>query len=75
MTFLDLEKHEDAVALQHRLIAPNTAVTKTFGVSGLKKAMDWFGYYGGPTRKPLMPLDSSEEANLKKAFNANGFLL
>ncbi|KAI5932788.1 4-hydroxy-2-oxoglutarate aldolase, mitochondrial [Manis javanica] len=32
---------EDAQKLQHRLIEPNTAVTRRFGIPGLKKAMDW----------------------------------
>ena len=33
-------EHERAVALQKRLIGPNQAVTKQFGVPGLKVAMD-----------------------------------
>ncbi len=35
-------------------------VTKRFGVPGLKAAMDWFGFYGGPTRSPLQPLKQLE---------------
>ncbi|XP_008940982.1 PREDICTED: 4-hydroxy-2-oxoglutarate aldolase, mitochondrial, partial [Merops nubicus] len=41
---------QEARDLQHRLIEPNTAVTRRFGIPGLKKAMEWFGYYGGPCR-------------------------
>uniref|UniRef100_A0A8D1NUI3 4-hydroxy-2-oxoglutarate aldolase, mitochondrial n=1 Tax=Sus scrofa TaxID=9823 RepID=A0A8D1NUI3_PIG len=48
---------EDAQKLQHRLIEPNTAVTWRFGIPGLKKTMDWFGYYGGPCRAPLQELN------------------
>ncbi len=35
-------------------------MTKRFGVPGLKAAMDWFGFYGGPTRSPLQPLKQLE---------------
>ena len=66
-------KWEEALPLQHRLIAPNAAVTKQFGVPGLKEAMEWFGYYGGPTRRPLVPLVAQESKALKAAFTNNGF--
>ena len=49
-------------------------VTKQFGVPGLKKAMDWFGYYGGRTREPLLPLTDSETASLKQAFVDSGYM-
>eukprot|EP00095_Tigriopus_kingsejongensis_P000938 maker-scaffold360_size197209-snap-gene-0.34 protein:Tk00938 transcript:maker-scaffold360_size197209-snap-gene-0.34-mRNA-1 annotation:"probable 4-hydroxy-2-oxoglutarate mitochondrial-like isoform 1" len=67
-------KLEEATALQHRLIAPNGAVTKGFGVPGLKAAMEWFGFYGGPTRRPLLPLKPEEVQALRSTFTANGFL-
>lgn len=69
------QKLDEATALQHRLIDPNGAVTKTFGVPGLKTAMEWFGYYGGPTRKPLMPLSKEEEGKLRASFTSNGFIV
>ena len=59
---------EKTSELQRRLVLPNHLVTKAFGVPGLKKAMEWFGYYGGPCRKPLLPLSSEEEVILKQAF-------
>ena len=68
-------KDEEARALQYRLIAPNGAVTKQFGVAGLKKSMDWAGYYGGPTRSPLQPLPIQHEDTLRKAFQSAGFTL
>ena len=52
--------------LQQRLVAPNTALTRTYGVAGLKQAMDWLGYSGGPTRSPLMPLTTDARDDLKK---------
>ncbi|NXU59868.1 HOGA1 protein, partial [Turnix velox] len=65
---------QEARDLQHRLIEPNTAVTRRFGIPGLKKAMEWFGYYGGPCRAPLGPLSSSQVEELRGTFSANGWL-
>ncbi len=45
--------------LQLALIDINQAVTKRFGVPGLKSAMDHAGLYGGPPRPPLEPVDVS----------------
>ncbi|XP_003255346.1 4-hydroxy-2-oxoglutarate aldolase, mitochondrial isoform X2 [Nomascus leucogenys] len=65
---------EDAQKLQHRLIEPNAAVTQRFGIPGLKKIMDWFGYYGGPCRAPLQELSPAEEEALRMDFTSNGWL-
>ncbi|XP_050003077.1 4-hydroxy-2-oxoglutarate aldolase, mitochondrial isoform X2 [Alexandromys fortis] len=65
---------EAAQMLQHRLIEPNTAVTRRFGIPGLKKTMDWFGYYGGPCRAPLQELSPTEEEALRLDFSNNGWL-
>ncbi|KAJ8789357.1 hypothetical protein J1605_021884 [Eschrichtius robustus] len=65
---------EDAQKLQHRLIEPNTAVTRRFGIPGLKKTMDWFGYYGGPCRAPLRELSADQEEALRLDFTSNGWL-
>jgi len=63
----------EARELQHRLIAPNSAVTKLFGVPGLKESMGWFDYYGGPTRRPLVPLSQGESKALENCFASTGF--
>ncbi|KAJ7399217.1 4-hydroxy-2-oxoglutarate aldolase, mitochondrial [Pitangus sulphuratus] len=65
---------QEARDLQHRLIEPNTAVTRRFGVPGLKKAMEWFGYYGGPCRAPLAPLSPAQVEELRNTFSTNGWL-
>ena len=52
----------------------NITVTRGLGVPALKTAMEWFGYYGGPVRRPLLPLNSEEETRVKKAFEDEGFL-
>uniref|UniRef100_T1JG58 4-hydroxy-2-oxoglutarate aldolase, mitochondrial n=1 Tax=Strigamia maritima TaxID=126957 RepID=T1JG58_STRMM len=63
----------DAENLQFRLIQPNTAVTKQYGVSGLKYAMDLKGYYGGMPRRPLLPLPLDDKKVLQTYFEKSGF--
>lgn len=65
---------DEAQALQHRLLIPNATVTKGLGVPALKKSMDWLGYYGGPVRRPLLPLSDTEEAHLQKVFRSEHFV-
>lgn len=67
-------KWSEATELQKRLIAPNISVTRRFGVPGLKKALEWFGYVGGPTRMPLLPLTPEQVKMLRSDFESNGFL-
>lgn len=52
-------------SIQHRMIQPNHAVTAGYGVAGLKAALDLCGYYGGPVRSPLLPLNDQQAALLK----------
>lgn len=49
-------------------------VTRRFGIPGLKKAMEWFGYYGGPCRAPLAPLSPRQVEELRGTFSTNGWL-
>lgn len=51
--------------IQVRLIAANTAVTRHWGVAGLKAAMNLLGLDGGSVRAPLLNLGESETASLK----------
>ncbi|XP_064631117.1 4-hydroxy-2-oxoglutarate aldolase, mitochondrial-like [Lineus longissimus] len=67
-------QYEEAQKLQQRLIAPNGDVTRKFGVPGLKVAMEWFGFYGGPTRLPLLPIEQEQVNSMKKNFQHSQFL-
>nr|MBC7244060.1 dihydrodipicolinate synthase family protein [Chloroflexota bacterium] len=67
-------RHREAQQLQLKLIPPNAAVTSRFGVPGLKLALDWLGYYGGPPRSPLGPLDEVQQATLKAILIAADIL-
>jgi 4-hydroxy-2-oxoglutarate aldolase len=67
-------RHEEARQLQLRLIPANNAVTSRFGVPGLKQALDSVGYYGGPPRSPLAPLDLAQQATLRSILLEAGIL-
>jgi len=51
--------------LQLRMVLPNSAVTRRWGVPGLKVAMEMVGLYGGPARGPLRKLDASTRDALR----------
>lgn len=53
-------EHERARALQRRLTPLALAVTKRYGIGGLKAALDHLGYTGGHVRAPLQ--DATDEA-------------
>lgn len=67
-------KFEEACELQYKLIAPNMAVTKRFGIAGVKYSMNLTGYYGGPVRSPLLNLDENDASQLKYEFQISGFM-
>lgn len=50
-------KWEEAKKLQHELVPLNQALTVEHGIPGIKYALDLIGFYGGPCRLPLQPLD------------------
>ncbi|MFP4200205.1 MAG: dihydrodipicolinate synthase family protein [Clostridia bacterium] len=61
-----------AVQLQRRLLAPNAAVTARFGIPGLKAAMDMLGYFGGPPRRPMLPVSDDVRAQLRTVLSDAG---
>ncbi len=67
-------RHEKARELQLKMIPVNISVTAQFGVPGLKLALDWLGYYGGPPRSPLAPLDKAQQATLRSTLIEGGIL-
>jgi len=51
--------------LQMDLVPLNQAITKYHGVPGAKHALDLRGFYGGPCRLPLLPLDDSAKLKIQ----------
>ncbi len=60
--------------LQFYLMKINQLVSGKFGVAGVKAAMDFAGFYGGPTRAPLAPLTADEKKKLREELVAARFL-
>jgi 4-hydroxy-2-oxoglutarate aldolase len=64
----------EAAELQRRVIPLNGAVTARFGIPGLKAALDMLGYYGGPVRSPLSPLNSGDRETLRTILAEAGII-
>ncbi|MBC7365033.1 MAG: dihydrodipicolinate synthase family protein, partial [Candidatus Aminicenantes bacterium] len=57
-------KKEEAKELQYKLIPLNRALTETYGIPAIKYALDSRGFYGGPCRTPLLPLDEKAKIEI-----------
>jgi 4-hydroxy-2-oxoglutarate aldolase len=51
---------------QERISTAAQRVGSELGISGLKHAMDFNGYYGGPARLPLLPLTADLKADVER---------
>jgi beta-phosphoglucomutase-like phosphatase (HAD superfamily) len=57
---------EAARSVQLRMLPVNTALTATYGVPGLKAALDMLGYFGGDPRPPLLPASAKERSEIRE---------
>ena len=64
-----------ARSLQQQMIPVNAAVTSKWGVPALKAAMDHIGLYGGPARRPILPLEEETRKPLIVLLEANAIRL
>lgn len=55
-----------AAEVQRRMIPVNKAVTATYGIAGLKAALEVLGYHGGAPRPPLMPVNEKERDQIEQ---------
>ncbi len=69
-------RHDEARALQLKLLPLNQAVTTRWNVPGLKAALEELnlGFYGGPPRLPLRPLPDEDRAALRKILKEAGVI-
>jgi 4-hydroxy-2-oxoglutarate aldolase len=65
-------RYDEARAMQQRLLPVSDALTRRFGIPGLKAALDRAGLYGGPCRRPLLPLDGDSKMELFKILDESG---
>jgi 4-hydroxy-2-oxoglutarate aldolase len=63
---------EGALAVHHILFRLNMAVSGSFGVAGVKYAMDMAGYHGGAPRLPLVPVGAEGKKSIETAIQAAG---
>ena len=59
-----------ALELQRRIFPPSQKIVGARGISGVKYAMDRRGYYGGPARRPLLPLQEAEKKEVESLLAA-----
>ena len=65
---------DKAREVQQRMLPVNKAVTATYGIGGLKAALDMLGYFGGEVRAPLMPLGRDETSALRTILIEGGLI-
>jgi len=53
-----------ATATQQKLMTAASLFGPKYGIAGLKYVMDSLGYYGGPPRPPLLPVDEAAKKEL-----------
>ena len=58
-----------ARALQDKLTPLARAVTKTYGIGGLKAALEMIGYAGGAVRSPLLPASEVARAEIQSLLS------
>ena len=63
-------RHDEALALQRRITPLGRAVTTTYGIPGLKAALDMSGFCGGDPRPPLGPLPADAVARIRVLLDA-----
>lgn len=68
-------QYEQARDLSASLVRLNQAISGTWGVAGVKAAMDIVGLRGGRPREPLMPVPDDAVAQIRQALITEGFVV
>ena len=55
--------------LNVRILPASKKLVRQFGIPGVKSAMDYRGYYGGPVRGPLVPLNAAQKREVEALVN------
>ncbi len=67
-------RKDEASALKDRIEALNKKISGSFGVAGVKAAMDLAGFSGGTPRAPLSGLTSEEKAGLSVSLEESALM-
>lgn len=67
-------ENDRATLLQEKLTPLARAVTRTYGIGGLKAAMEMAGYAGGGVRTPLQPASEEARAEIEQLMKAATFV-
>ena len=63
---------KEALELQAKLLPVSDALTRRFGVPGLKAALDSKGMRGGPCRAPLLPVSEDVKKEILMILDSSG---
>lgn len=63
-------RHDEALVIQKAISPLGRAVTTTWGVAGLKYAMELAGYVGGAPRRPLLSVDEDARRTIRALYDA-----
>jgi 4-hydroxy-2-oxoglutarate aldolase len=65
--YLAWKDHDQALARekQQRIVDPGQRIVGQLGISGLKYACDFNGYYGGRARAPQLPVTAEEKGEIE----------
>ncbi len=58
--------------LQERVSPMHKEIVAAYGAIGVKAALDEIGYYGGPPRRPLVPLSAKERQQVARVMQEGG---
>ena len=64
----------DAARLQLDLVPLNKILVETYGISAIKHAVELQGWYGGPARRPLLPIDDRVKAEIRARLHDLGLV-
>jgi 4-hydroxy-2-oxoglutarate aldolase len=56
--------------LNLRILPASKKIVRQFGIPGVKTAMDYRGYYGGPVRGPLTALNAAQNREVESLVNS-----
>jgi dihydrodipicolinate synthase/N-acetylneuraminate lyase len=62
------KEHDDQLALdkQRRIFEASNVIASQLGISGIKYACDFNGYYGGKARSPLLPVSAETRVEIER---------